>query len=242
MINPQDKALETIRRLLKLGTSSNEHEAALALQKAADIARRHSIDLGCVRAEEDRARVAEHTFQSRVLFDVVEKAATSLCMAIFRVRCLFDMRSATYVGMEHNVVAAVAAHAFVIEQCGRDLKAFKRGRWRRARQRTPEGAAHQFCLGWAFAVKHRYQADLAVAEPESQIEDSKTAIILRSQDREVADYMEQHHGDCPVEKNKRRFKRNDDAVLAGMRAGREVRIGRQIETSGQMTLAERSAV
>jgi hypothetical protein len=47
-----EKLLEKIRKLLALGTSSNEHEARLALARAQELMLKHSIDMATIEASE----------------------------------------------------------------------------------------------------------------------------------------------------------------------------------------------
>lgn len=224
---------DKIRRLLALGQSNHTHEAEAALAKAAELASRHSIDIGSIKADEERSRVAEQTFASRCIFDCVENAAINLCMMMFRVRCLYNLRTATFIGMEHNVTAAVFARSFVIEQCGRDLKAFKSKRWRDERRRVPYGAQEQFAKAWCWAVVHKHRQAIKEDKDTMQtpeIDDSKTAIILRDQEKEIDDHIAANYPDTPKEgKKKSRVKKDNGAINAGIVAGIKVTIARPIE-------------
>jgi hypothetical protein len=232
----QDKALETIRRLLRLGSSSNHHEAELALSKAAELARRHSINLDSVKANEQRARIIEKTFSSKMSFDQIEGAAAQICMALFRVKCVYFDTEATYIGFEHNVETAVWAHAFVIEQCGRDLSAFRRSTLARKKKALSDGSVHDYCIGWAIGVKRQYDADIAAMPADPALDNSKTALILAKQDKEVDEYMEAQHGNAEKEKQKRR-RPDDKAFMAGIRDGSKVSISRPIKDgSSQLKL------
>lgn len=241
-MSEQDAALSKIRRLMKLGESSNQHEAELALAKAAELARKHSIDLGSVKAEAERSRVAEETFASRLAHDQVEWAAGLLCKALFGVELLFNSTSATYIGLEHNVAAARCAHGFIMEQCGRDLAAYRRERWRRHRRKLYKGATEEYCTAWARAVLRNYEEEVAKVEKREELEDHKTAIILRDQEQEVADYMARNHPDVEVEKRRQR-KGDNDAYYAGMRDGGKVSVRRPLaERGGENLQLEMEAV
>ncbi len=229
----QDDVLAKIRRLLKLGTSTNEHEAVLALAKAAELARKHSIDLDCVKAEDEKARIAEQVFECRGIFNEVDHAAVQLCLALFHVRCLTGRwvtgkGFAQYIGLDHNVTAAMYAHAFVIEQCGRDLKAFKKRRYALYLQRVTKGTAKDYCLGWVRALVAKYEAEIARVEKQQQLDCSRTALILSSQDKVVDDYMEKNHADVPEKKSRKR-QRDWRAFDSGMVDGQKVSLNRPLD-------------
>lgn len=225
----QSKTIETIRRLLRLGESSNEHEAQSALSKAAALARKHSIDLGSVKAEEARARVIEREFESRDIYGVVEQSAIQLCMALFSVRCITYSKSEfRFIGLEHNIEAALFARDFVLEQCARDLKAFKRQRYQGTRRRTSKGAALQYCMGWTFAVERNYKRQLEAIAPTSELESQKSALILRDQQQEVAAYMGEHYDKIPSEKPPR-YKEDTSAFFDGMVDGQNVSLRSPLE-------------
>ncbi len=54
-----DKLIEKLRKLLSLGTSSNEHESALALEKARDLALKYDIELSSIRLTEPEKELNE---------------------------------------------------------------------------------------------------------------------------------------------------------------------------------------
>ncbi len=224
-----EKTIEKIRRLLRLGTSSNKHEAQSALAKAAEIARRHSIDLGTIKADEERARVIESTFGAASVYEVVNSAAISVCMGIFNVGCITCGPKITFIGLPHNVEAARFAHGFAVEQCGRDLKEFRAARRKLMGrgQRITKGMEHSFCQGWAVGVRQRYKKEIEAAEPDALPEQS-SAIILREQQKEVEDYIRAAHADAKKARA-RRFKEDGLALGMGHKAGGRVSINRPIE-------------
>lgn len=236
-----EATLAKIRRLLRLGNSPNEHEARLALAKAAELARRASIDLGCVQAEEERERIAEKEFQSRRVFNVVDEAAMELCVGLFGVRCVFGLRTGSYIGLPHNIEAAHFAHIFIVEQCGRDLRAYKKTR-ATIRKNLSKAATYQFCQGWTYGVRNKYKAELAAVEPAAAVEDSKTAIVLRSQEKELGDYMQSKHSDVKESKPPRSKKIDGGALLAGFRAGSKATISRPLSDAPAPRFALESEV
>lgn len=231
-MSERENALGKIRRLLKLGTSSNEHEARLALAKAAEIALRFSIDLGSVKADEERVRIAEVTFESRAAYDHVEKAAVQICMAIFHVKAFFEANNASYFGLSHNVEAARTAHAFVIEQCGRDLAGFKAVRRKERRRQPSKSSIAYYCEGWQLGARARYQTEIEAMQPQVLLGDSQTALILRSQEAEVNAAFEEKYPMMKKEK-RARARYDGDAHRRGLRAGMDFSVRSPIERGAE---------
>ena len=48
----EQKVVEKIQKLLRLGTSSNEHEAKLAMERASDLMRKHQLSMSQVDVEQ----------------------------------------------------------------------------------------------------------------------------------------------------------------------------------------------
>lgn len=56
------QVVDLIKKLLKLSNSSNEHEAALAAQRASELMRHHNIAEAQLRVEEPEARGPERIY------------------------------------------------------------------------------------------------------------------------------------------------------------------------------------
>ncbi len=226
-MNPTEK----IRRLLRLGKSSNRHEAESALAFAAKLARKYSIDIGSVKQEEERARIIEEKFESRIAFDQVHGCAARVCISLFSIEVIQNYTHATFIGLEHNVAAARFAYDFIIEQCARDLGAYRQAVQKSRRKRMTEVARRDFCSYWALAVIAKHAREDAAAESGSN------AIVLSGQKIELQKYMGEKHGDIPEAKPPKMRKRDLDAATEGMKAGQKVSVRRPVESTQSEFLA-----
>lgn len=214
---------EKLRRLLRLGESSNQHEAANALAKAAELARKHSIDLSCLQDTVAEERIVESEFDGSIrAHRAVTEAALQICMRLFHCRALrTGPRKCTYVGIEHNSVAAQWAHGFIVNQCARDLARFRKAQLALTRRRVREDAVHQYCVAWCIAVIRKHDATEAARPP--QLEDSKFALVLKTQAEKVNAYMDEKHGDLKT-KNHRLIKPEGVAFAHGLADGKRVTV------------------
>jgi hypothetical protein len=88
------KAFDLIKKLLRLNRSSNPHEAALALQKAREIAVRHRIDLQSVNPDEDQKTITHQDIATDKRLVCERKYAMIIVQEFFRVSCVFVPSSA----------------------------------------------------------------------------------------------------------------------------------------------------
>jgi hypothetical protein len=128
-----ERAIERIRKLLALATSSNPHEAALAAERAVEIAQRHNLDLASLGpAEEERYVQRELDVGGAapwrwLLMSAVARA--NFCRALRR-RIAGRFQSEMFlVGERHNLAVCEFLFAFLAREVDRLAE---RG-WRRAR-------------------------------------------------------------------------------------------------------------
>ena len=127
-----ERAVERIRKLLALAQSSNPHEAALAAERAVEIAQRHNLDLANLGVVEDRFVQSEVDVGGAapwrwLLMSAVARA--NFCRALRR-RVAGRFQSEMFlVGERHNLAVCEFLFAFLAREVDRLAE---RG-WRRAR-------------------------------------------------------------------------------------------------------------
>lgn len=115
---PGRRIVEKVRKLLALGCSDNEHEAALALQRAGELLTRHQLDMDALAREEGlvhrtistgRQRLAEHR---KVIAVLLERcfAVRVVCATEYDPQADCSYKTIELLGSEESV--AIAEHCY----------------------------------------------------------------------------------------------------------------------------------
>lgn len=113
--------LEKIRKLLRLSKSSNANEAALAMARAAEIARKHHIEISQVAADESRPGVSSAEFAKPSRLSEVRKRAMVTVQDYFNVAFLWDEEVMTVVGRAEDIAIGHYVYEFLTQACGRAM-------------------------------------------------------------------------------------------------------------------------
>jgi hypothetical protein len=156
--------IERIKKLLKLSTSSNEHEAALAAQRASELMRAHNIAEAQLRVEEPEARgpepiVKDHTVNVKGNAKRAAKWKGHLVSAAARLyNCHVWLSHGEHklFGRESDVQAAHYTAQYLIAEVDRIAKAA----WAASPEKALGAVSGRswipnFCLGAAVTVWHR---------------------------------------------------------------------------------------
>lgn len=170
-----------IRKLLALGQSPNEHEAAIAMTKAAELMMRHNLTEQDVTERKVGYGDSIDTNQKRYR-QIVANAIAHVCgcVAVYRSR---DQRLFQFVGKEMNVVTAQAMYAFIVDQLEGLYKQFlPKGMSKRERGEYRK----QFKLTCSIRIAHRLFAIDAQVNPAGAEAGKNALVVRRDQDREDA--------------------------------------------------------
>ncbi|WCT72047.1 DUF2786 domain-containing protein [Sphingomonas naphthae] len=205
------EVITKIRKCLALSRSANEHEAAAALAKAAELARLHGVDLDLIEVGEASARAS----RTRRPAGWQTLLADAVCAAIGVTRFLDSVGDYRFVG--RGALPEIASYAFTILY--RRLKA-ERARYLDQHLRRVKTAyrkrvrADAFCAGWAAVVRQSIKSLAPTAETDDLI------------GRYLA---EQHPGLINVAaRPSAGARRIDDDYFRGVSAGRDVNIARGV--------------
>jgi hypothetical protein len=210
--------IERIKKLLRLARSANQHEAALAMEKAMALAAEHRVEVEKLDVYHDAARVTHRDHEDRLarLSDEYQFAAR-ICQRFFRVRCIVrnswhtpegkwlpvSREYIALVGTATDVEIALYVLGFLVHHF--------RFCWRHHRGRVRNRRA--FLTGM-FRGLH---AKLAAAEPPVPVESHNALIVSHDA------YIAAHIG-----KTTDRANREDDdahaALLAGWHQGQKTQI------------------
>jgi hypothetical protein len=217
-----DDVKAKIRKLLALGQSPNEHEAAIAMSKAAELMMRYNLeqtDLGeqSSMTDGDLLDNDERRFHRPIASAI---AATCGCVCYYTTRELAAFR---FIGKPMNVETATAMYRFVIEQLDgiykshlpKGMSKTERAQWRR-----------EFRVGIARGVVHRIMSINASVSAQP----GKNALVVhKDQDlKEAMDHMMNTRQAAPLDTSMP-VVRPTAGSMQGILASEQVRIQNEIK-------------
>ncbi|MBD8051131.1 DUF2786 domain-containing protein [Limnohabitans radicicola] len=200
-----DKILEKIRKCMALSSSSNEHEAAIALRQAQKLMELHGItdvDVKAAQAEERRARASARRrpagWENMLASDV---ASAFGCRLIFCQE--WDGGRWSYIGCGAAPEIAQYAFTVLLRQVKKARAEHIETKLNRCKAVTKTRRADLFCEGWVRSVSstisalaadtqrtEAINAFIAVRYPElSALKTQDRNQGKKLSDREIADYL-----------------------------------------------------
>ncbi len=203
--------LEKIRKLLRLGQSSNPNEAALALSRAFELARKHAIDPETVNVDDEEIERLLLRIGARLSFE--RKLILNVVKRFFRVEIIACRPNVAFIGRRTDIALAHYVHDFLVRALRDSLRAFK-GQMRRK----------SFIQGWIYGVAFK----LKETSEQMAVEDSRFALVKLDEDPRVRAAADAFY---PVtETAKIDLKRkNPSAMMEGWVTGKKVDIRKPLE-------------
>jgi hypothetical protein len=248
------KVVEKIQKLLRLGTSSNEHEAKLAMERASDLMRKHQLSMSQVDVEEVKGtgmvRETHHVRGLKMKLHWVVNLAQA-CARLFDGEITFVKRqlhgtTVTFVGTPEDVAASRAlfehlyaswfgiVDADLKEAKKMKMKAVERADWLAFRETYGKGGSMwapkdtmKFKAGHGlyFASAIWHRADeIAEARKKDVVETSTGTDLMVLKDALLKEEMK----DCKVVRT-RQSQGSDIGQVMGWRSGKKVPLGGAIE-------------
>jgi hypothetical protein len=167
----REEIIIKIKKCLELSSSSNEHEAALAMQRAQEMMAKHSI----TESDIEMSKITESDTQAhdshKVPVHIVR--LTNLVARAFGCGYLFSMQYHNWRNITHarfigeGARPEIAAYAFEVlaRQMGRGRKAYLGGLSRRLKRTSRAKYAALWADGWVRAVSAKV-VDMAMSREE----------------------------------------------------------------------------
>ncbi len=217
-----DSLVEKIKKLLRLGQSSNQHEAELALQRAFELASRHKIDLAGIDIDEETKKILHEHFRVGARFSLIRKLTLTIVQRFFNVRVIVATPNLIFVGTEMDIQIATYVHGFLTSACSRSLRQFEAAERRKLSKTKRTGFIAGFMYGVATKLDH--------AKERLAIDDTKTALIqLEAKKRD--DYVDENFQTESYKIEKGRP--NASAMMAGFHTGKNLEINPALNTAAQ---------
>lgn len=189
-----DPILEKIRALLRLSKSDNPHEAALAMQRAMEIAMKHQIELSGISADDDIHKLIGKHMELPSRLAKEWKEALNLAHAYFNVNITVIQRhgKCLIVGTELDIELAQYVITFLVRACRECL-----AKWKveeaRARRKTTGNKAATFIEGFFLGQWVKLRDQQAAAKT-----DNTGLSLMLSNGRTARDEFTRGHFKGPV--------------------------------------------
>lgn len=217
-----DKAtiLEKIKKCLALSSSSNEHEAAVALRQAQKLMELHGItdlDVQASQAQEEKAKAGAKSKPS-----AWEDRLASRVGALFKCRVIFNPSWScghwAFVGCGASPELAKYTFTVLLRQVKRARDAYIKSNLKRCKTVTKTRRADSFCVGWVFSA---FVAIKDFGQPDEKTEQAIEAYIATKYGELISLKPNDRNGNRMTDESHRDF-------LAGHRSGCDVQLNRGV--------------
>lgn len=116
---------ERIKKLLRLGRSTNQAEAELALQRAFELAQKHRLSIEDLDLEKDLEPIAEKAFPVGLRISLEHKLACGVLQSYYNVKCILGRPCVHIFGTETDVLIAEYVLSFLVDAIRRGIASFK---------------------------------------------------------------------------------------------------------------------
>ncbi len=228
-----EKVLEKVRKLLALAKSSNEHEAASAAAKAAELMQEHQLEEAQLRVEDDTIKadpIEEESLFGDLRGNKVYWKA-SLAFGIARSVGAFTFWTGGALKV-YGRTGAIQSVRYLFAYLVREVDRLADAKWAEASSDTYESARswkNGFRLGAASTIKERLIAQRIEAEEKQKIEveikavTSQALVVVRKDTAELdAEFRKRMRG---CRKTAGPTLRSRSGFQAGREAGADVSLG-----------------
>jgi len=172
-MSESDPIAEKIKKLLRLGRSSNPHEAELALQRAFELAEKHRIDVESLNLDEREAAVVHEWFEMGHRLSFIKKRALGLVQRFFHVEVCISSPRVVFVGRAQDITIAHYVFEFVVRAGTKCLRAFESGE-RAHRRKVNHGKRTQFLHGFFYGLSMKLRG----AQQAHPLTDQQNALVV----------------------------------------------------------------
>lgn len=229
----QQKALEKIKKCLRLAGSSNPGEAEAAMRQAKALMERFNLSDMDVALSDVGERLAAASAASQPvryecwLADVCAKAFR--CELLFTSGFLSNTGSWKFIGIEPNCELASYAFSVLLRQLKRDRKAYQDNDLKRFGRKNKIAMADKYCEHWVVGVEPKLAAFAGGSEAQQAIVQQYMA----------AKYPSLSSFNPKVNSGSANPDRLHDASAAGRKAGASAQLNRAMSGGNAQSALER---
>lgn len=228
-----NEVVDKIKKLLKLSTSNNQHEAALAAARATELMLKYQIDAAEVSAEEEpqpdepvKSMIfdeAKPGTQRRALWKGT--LASGLCKA-FGCKIWWSSRNhIMFVGRPSDLTAVQYLYQYLVSEINRLTEKgwAEEGEFSGIQGKTWKNS---FRVGAAHEITNRVQEQRKVTFKAAEVENKSTALmVIQTREQAVVKFYDKLSSDMHFVSGGGPTVNSRDGYAAGQAAGRKVDIG-----------------
>jgi hypothetical protein len=217
--------IEKIKKLLRLGQSSNPYEAALAMQRAFDLAQSHGVDVESLDLDEQMERmVHEYMRCPRERISRLRAGVLGVVMMYFRVNVVVGCsKGAAFIGRKSDVEIAGYVYEFLMWAGAKSLRDYCAVE-KRSGRRVTSGKKANFTAGFLYGI----HSNLKPRNEAVTLEDSAQALVASEGAAREA-YIVAELGRTQDRKRLPAPKRNQTALDAGWAEGMATTINQPLK-------------
>lgn len=230
MSTEQQKALDKIKKCLKLAGSSNPNEAATALRQAQALMEKYNVNYADVLAADASASISPSTVKKKPLewecyLARIASEAFS-CKLVFSSSPFAKKADWKFIGVGSMPELAAYAFSVLLRQVKRDRTEYIKTKLGRCGLANKTKRADVFCNAWVYQAGEKIVA-IAPSKEASQA---------------ITAYMEKHYGKAgtlnPRESKTANSQVNYMDAHAGLAAGRNANLNRGVDSSAPVLALE----
>ena len=146
-----ERIMDKIKKLLRLGRSSNPHEAALALQRAMELAQANGIRLASIDPDDEVGGI-RHKERAEARLHYEKRLAIGIIQEFFSVRIIRGWNNLKIVGRASDIQIAEYAYVYVVRACRLCMASWAKDE-ASARRRVTINKRRSFILGFMEGVR-----------------------------------------------------------------------------------------
>lgn len=222
----EDRILDKIKKLLRLSRSSNPHEAALALQRAMELAQANNLRLASIDPDDEVAGIRhKERMESRLHYE--KRLAVGLIQDFFSVRIIRGWNHLKIVGRAPDIQIAEYAYVYLVRACRLCLAAFEKEE-AAARRRVTINKRRSFILGFMEGVrKNLHKLSVVRSDSLGSMTDVITTKVLEMSRRDAYVAERWKLGKLPPVT----FRMNDGSATNGFLDGMKTNLNRPVSGS-----------
>lgn len=222
-----DRILDKIKKLLRLSRSSNPHEAALALQRAMELAQANGVRLASIDPDDEVAGI-RHKERMEARLHYEKRLAIGLIQDFFSVRIIRGWNHLKIVGRAPDIQIAEYAYVYLVRACRLCMAAWAKEE-ADARRRVTTNKRRSFILGFMEGVlKNLHKLSVASSYSLGSMTDVVATKVLEMRRRDAYVAERWTLGKLPPVS----FRVTDGAATCGFLDGMKTNLNRPVSGAG----------
>lgn len=219
---------ERIKKLLRLGRSTNQAEAELALERAFELAQKHRLSVEDLALEADLEPIAENAVVAGFRISYEQKLSCAILESYYNVRCVIGRPRIHIFGTESDVEIAEYVLDFLVAAIRRSITRY-RALELKARRKWNTSKRANYILGFICAV----DAKLRQSAIKLQGDTGREIVAI---DPRVDKAVEERFGDNLAVCKSATPQKNQTALAAGWLQGERTPIHQPIKGAARTAL------